>query len=155
MAQISNFEEQNLFQNLVENTDSFTHMLLYNTDSSLTARSVRDRERATGVRKEEGERAKPFHVPLVGIILTNLSKPFLQQCSGPKAVGCEFCILKMIKTHCFVANNFWNKNFFEFFVIKSPMISVKEHIRPQRIVWGGASIGEHETIKWGEGGVMG
>ena len=78
MAQISNFEEQNLFQNLFENTDSFTHMLLYNTGSRLTARSERDRERATGVLKEEGERAKQFHVPLVGIILTNLLKPFLQ-----------------------------------------------------------------------------
>ena len=95
-----------MFQNLVENTDSFTHMLLYNTDSSLTARSVRDRERATGVRKEEGERAKQFHVPLVGIILTNLSKPFLQFGNGPKAVGCDLCMLKMIKTQCFVANKF-------------------------------------------------
>ena len=53
-------------------------MLLYNTGSRLTARSERDRERATCVRKEEGERAKQSHVPLVGIIVANLSKPFLQ-----------------------------------------------------------------------------
>ena len=62
-------------------------MLLYNTGSRLTARSERDRERATCVRKEEGERAKQSHVSLVGIIVANLSKPFLQTWNGPKPLG--------------------------------------------------------------------
>ena len=81
----------------------------------MTARSERDRERATCVRKEEGERAKQFHVPLVGIIGASLFETFFSNFEMVKKVGCDLCMLKITKTHDFVAKNFEIKNFSRIF----------------------------------------
>ena len=81
----------------------------------MTARSERDRESATCVRKEEGKRVKQFHAPLVGIIGASLFEtPFFSNFEMVKEVGCDLCMLKITKTRDFVAKNFEIKIFSNF-----------------------------------------
>ena len=100
----------------------------------MTARSERDRESATCVRKEEGKRVKQFHATLVGIIGASLFETFFSNFEMVKEVGCDLCMLKITKTRDFVAKNFEIKIFFEFFVMKSTKVSVRGRARPQRVV---------------------
>ena len=64
--------------------------------------------------KRKGSGPNNFMFPLVGIIGASLFETFFSNFEMVKKVGCDLCMLKITKTHDFVAKNFEIKIFSNF-----------------------------------------
>ena len=84
--------------------------------------------------KRKGSGSNNFMLPWLELLGQVYLKPFFSNFEMVKEVGCDLCMLKITKTHDFVAKNFEIKIFFEFFVMKSTKVSVRGRARPQRVV---------------------
>ena len=84
--------------------------------------------------KRKGSGSHNFMLPWLELLGRVYFETFFSNFEMVKKVGCDLCMLKITKTHDFVAKNFKEKFFSEFFVMKSTVVSVRGCARPQRVV---------------------
>ena len=85
--------------------------------------------------KRKGSGSHNFMLPWLELLGRVYFETFFSNFEMVKKVGCDLCMLKITKTHDFVAKNFEiKKKKFRIFVMKSTMVSVRGRARPQRMV---------------------